>query len=135
MKKAVITIASILVAIAIFFAAYSILMPLYCDIEIIVLKPSSSSEKHFEPVMLAYTHMPQAYMENVDYFSDSCSQVHKDFIEQHKDDNYDVHTDVTIENGQTIVHFHGTITDAETGEESIFDKRLVFDFVFTKQIS
>lgn len=134
MNKAVKVIAIFLVATIVIIGGYNLLMPRLADISIGVLRGTSTTGKYMESVMLVYAFAPQRYQDEMDDFSTTCGDFHVAFMEEHKDDNYNIKADVKIENKQTIVTYTGTITDGETGIEEPFEKKFIFDYVFTEDV-
>lgn len=134
MNKAVKVIAIFLVVAMVLIGAYNLLLPKLADISISVLKGSSTSGKYFEGVMLIYGFVPHRYKDEMDDFSTTCGDFRVAFMEEHKDDDYNIKADVKIENKQTIVTYTGTITDGETGIEEPFEKKFIFDYVFTEDV-
>ena len=134
MSKAVKVMAIFLVVAMVLIGAYNLLLPKLADISISVLKGSSTSGKYFEGVMLIYGFVPHRYKDEMNDFSTTCGDFHTSFIDEHKDDGYNITTEVKIENGQTIVTHTGTITHSETGIEEPFEKKFIFDYVFTEDV-
>ena len=134
MNKMLKVIAILLVVSIILIGAYNLLLPKLADISISVLKGSSTSGKYFEGVMLVYGFAPSRYKDEMNDFSTTCGDFHTSFINEHKDDKYNITTEVKIENNQTIVTHTGTITHSETGIEEPFKKQFVFDYVFTENV-
>lgn len=134
MNKAVKVIAILLVVAIVLICGYNLLLPKLADISIGVLRGASTSGKYMDGIMVVYAFAPQRYKEEIDDFTKTCGDFHVDFINDHKEDNYNIKADVKIENEQTIVTYAGTITDGETGIEEPFNKKFIFDYVFTEDV-
>lgn len=135
MKKGFIIIIACVLAISLFAAGYLIIFPKICDISIMITKPVDANEKHYhESFMLAFGYMPKSKQALANTLSDTNGEYLLAFWEEHKEDSYHIEIDVSVENGQTIIVYSGTITDGETGETQPYEKKFVHDFVITKDI-
>lgn len=134
MNKAVKIIVAFLVVAIVVIGAYSFVLPKLADISICILRGTSTTEKYMESVMLVYAFVPPKYQDEMDDFSKTCGDFHADFINEHKEDGYNIKVDVKIENKKTIVTYTGTVISGQTGIEKPFEKEFVFDYVFTEDI-
>ena len=132
MKKIII---GIVAAILICTVAYSVILTVFWDIDIMIGKPASYAGKYVEPIIIAGGNIATARAkENASDFSNKCGEWMLAFYEEYKDDEYKIDTYVTFEDGKTIVTHKGTITDKETKETTPYEDKLVFDYIFTKTI-
>lgn len=136
MKKLVIILIScLLVALAVFGVYKFWYIPVYCDIEIVISKPVEATDKYFENYHLAWNHIPESKNWMIAELVEKTNNFRIDFFDKHKDDNFHIMVDAKIENGKTIITYHGNITDNETGKTEDFKEDLVFDFVLAEKVS
>ncbi len=110
-------------------------IPEYCDIEIVISKPVEVTDKYFENYHLAWNHIPESKNWMISELVEKNNAFRMDFFDRHKDDNFHIMVDAKIEEGKTIITYHGNITDSETGKTEDFKKDLVFDFVLAEKIN
>lgn len=132
-KLLVILISCVLVASAIFGIYKFWFLPQYYDIRIGISK-SSNTEQYFEDYIVSYSRIPQKAEAWVEKMYDDKTEFQLAFYDEHKEDNYNISIDITVDNGTTTVTYHGTITDSETGLTEDFKKDFVYDFVLTENI-
>ncbi len=136
MKKLITILVSCLLVILAVFGAYKFwYIPVFCDIKIGISKPIDATDKYWENYIVSWNNIPESKDWMLTELVEKNNDFRIDFFEKHKEDKFQIMVDVTIENGQTIVTYHGTITDNETGKTEEFKKDLVFDFVLTEKIT
>ena len=133
MKKILI---SLIAAIVICAVAYCVILTAFWDLEIHIGRPADRSGSYHESIIISGgTFATAQAKENASDLSKKCGDFFLAFYEEHKDDEYKLDTYVTFEDGKTIVTYKGTITDNETGVTSPYEKKLVFDYIFTKTVN
>lgn len=134
MKKfLVILISCVLVASAIFGIYKFWFLPEYYNVRI-GIATTSGTEQYLEDFIISYSHMPKKAESWAEKMSDDKNEFRMAFYEEHKEDNYHISIDITVDNGTTTVTYHGTITDSETGLTENYKKDFVYDFVLTEDI-
>ncbi|MBQ6838627.1 MAG: hypothetical protein IJO44_07280 [Clostridia bacterium] len=136
MKKLIIILISCVLVTLAAFGAYKLwYIPVYCDIEIVISKPVEATDKYFENYHLAYNHIPESKNWMIAEIVEKNNAFRMDFFDKYKEDNFHIMVDAKIENGKTIITYHGNITDSETGKTEDFKEDLVFDFVLAEKVS
>lgn len=136
MKKLIIILISCILVTLAAFGVYKLwYIPVYCDIEIVISKPVEATDKYFENYHLAYNHIPESKNWMIAEIVEKNNAFRMDFFDKYKEDNFHIMVDAKIENGKTIITYHGNITDSETGKTEDFKEDLVFDFVLAEKVS
>ncbi len=135
MNKLIRVAVAVIVAFALVIGGYYLVyLPYFCNITISITTPLNSNEQYLEDFMLIYSHMPKNKIPLAEELTDTKNDFRMSFYDEHKEDDYDIEIEITVEKGKTIVTYAGTITDNETGVEEPFEKEFVHDFVLTKDI-
>lgn len=133
MKKYILIIAAVIILIgSVFVFVYN--SP---DVFIAVTKPVEETELYFEQVIVGgngHFNLPvPKYIKNrLDIINDETQKTEREIFKKYE--SADIKTEISVENGQTIVVYYGTAVNKQTKEKEDFNKKITFDFVATKNI-
>ncbi len=135
MSKGLKVIIAIGVAVLIIVGVLALWMNVFTGITIGSARPMNSGDQYLENI--AHWLVGPASSQNTEQMheaSDFCDKFQQEFKKEHSDDKYHVEVDAEVKKGKTIITYHGTITDAQTGVTEDYENNIEFDFVYSRNI-